>query len=89
MDQVCKSSFVLFISTTEEVMLERLLERGKTSGRDDDNRESITKRFSESIQFLWRLVIKRLVMEFAALTIKGHSSRLPCRLSTTTARGEW
>lgn len=26
-------------------MLERLLERGKTSGRDDDNKESIVKRF--------------------------------------------
>ena len=29
-------------------MLKRLLERGKTSGRDDDNSESIKKRFSES-----------------------------------------
>lgn len=46
-EAVCQSSFVLFISTTEAVMLERLLERGKTSGRDDDNRESITKRFRE------------------------------------------
>jgi UMP-CMP kinase len=27
-------------------MLGRLLERGKTSGRDDDNVESIKKRFS-------------------------------------------
>jgi UMP-CMP kinase len=39
------SSFVLFFDTTEEVMLERLLERGKTSGREDDNVESIKKRF--------------------------------------------
>ena len=29
----------------QEVMLERLLERGKTSGRTDDNPESIKKRF--------------------------------------------
>jgi UMP-CMP kinase len=29
-------------------MLGRLLERGKTSGRDDDNVESIKKRFSMS-----------------------------------------
>jgi UMP-CMP kinase len=28
-------------------MLSRLLERGKTSGREDDNVESIKKRFSE------------------------------------------
>jgi UMP-CMP kinase len=48
--QVCASAFVLFISTTEEVMLARLMERGKTSGRDDDNVESIKKRFSK---FSW------------------------------------
>lgn len=29
-------------------MLRRLLERGKTSGREDDNVESIKKRFSKS-----------------------------------------
>lgn len=29
----------------EPILLERLLERGKTSGRDDDNAESIKKRF--------------------------------------------
>lgn len=28
-------------------MLERLMERGKTSGRDDDNKDSIVKRFRE------------------------------------------
>lgn len=47
--QVCQSQFVLFFVTTEEVMLERLLERGKTSGREDDNVESIKKRFSMRI----------------------------------------
>ena len=46
--QVCDSSFVLFFATTEAVMLSRLLERGKTSGREDDNKESIVKRFRES-----------------------------------------
>ncbi|KAG5220743.1 UMP-CMP kinase [Salix suchowensis] len=44
-NEVCSSSLVLFFTTTEEVMLERLLERGKTSGREDDNAESIKKRF--------------------------------------------
>jgi len=42
---VCVSSLTLFFTTTEEVMLNRLLERGKTSGREDDNVESIKKRF--------------------------------------------
>lgn len=44
-DEVCRSSLVLFFTTTEEEMLKRLLERGKTSGREDDNEESIKKRF--------------------------------------------
>ena len=37
--------FLLFLDCPQEVMLERLLERGKTSGRNDDNIESIKKRF--------------------------------------------
>jgi UMP-CMP kinase len=45
--QVCESTFILFFSCTEEVMLERLMERAKTSGREDDNQESILKRFRE------------------------------------------
>jgi UMP-CMP kinase len=45
-EEVCLSSLVLFFATTEEVMLDRLLERGKTSGREDDNEESIRKRFN-------------------------------------------
>jgi len=36
---------VLFYDCPEERMEERLLERGKTSGRTDDNAESIRKRF--------------------------------------------
>lgn len=43
--QIAKSSFTLFFECPENVMLDRLLERGKTSGRTDDNIESIKKRF--------------------------------------------
>lgn len=43
--QIAKSAFTLFFECPEQVMLERLLERGKTSGRADDNIESIKKRF--------------------------------------------
>ncbi|KAF8710890.1 Uridylate kinase, partial [Rhizoctonia solani] len=49
-ETVCMSSFVLFFNTTEEVMLSRLLERGKTSGREDDNVESIKKRFRTFVE---------------------------------------
>jgi len=47
-ENVCLSSFVLFFSLTEDVMLQRLVERGKTSGREDDNPEVIKKRFRQS-----------------------------------------
>jgi len=43
---VGNAAAVLFFVTTEEVLMKRLLERGKTSGREDDNAESIKKRFN-------------------------------------------
>jgi UMP-CMP kinase len=42
---VVEGKAVLYFECPEEVMLERLLNRGKTSGRADDNIESIRKRF--------------------------------------------
>lgn len=44
-EAVCPSRFTLFFDCPEKVMEERLLNRGKTSGRADDNAESIRKRF--------------------------------------------
>lgn len=43
--QVVPAQLTLFLYCTEEVMLKRLLQRGETSGRADDNIESIKKRF--------------------------------------------
>lgn len=48
--EIVPSKFVLFFDCPEKIMLERLLERGKTSGRDDDNIESIKKRFRTFIE---------------------------------------
>lgn len=45
MGSYAQVQFVLFFDCPEEVMEARLLERGKTSGRTDDNIESIKKRF--------------------------------------------
>lgn len=42
---IVPSKFTLFFDCPESTMLERLLDRGKTSGRADDNLESIKKRF--------------------------------------------
>jgi UMP-CMP kinase len=36
--------FLLYLECPEDIMTARLLERGKTSGRNDDNLESIKKR---------------------------------------------
>ncbi|QWU87149.1 hypothetical protein CA3LBN_001414 [Candidozyma haemuli] len=49
-DEIVKSAFTLFFECPEQVMLDRLLERGKTSGRADDNIESIKKRFRTFIE---------------------------------------
>ncbi|RHZ81811.1 hypothetical protein Glove_117g573 [Diversispora epigaea] len=43
--EVVESTSILFFDCPEEVMLQRLLKRGETSGRIDDNIESIKKRF--------------------------------------------
>jgi UMP-CMP kinase len=39
-------AFVLFFDCPEEVLESRLLKRGESSGRTDDNLESIRKRFN-------------------------------------------
>ncbi|KAK6098306.1 bifunctional uridylate/adenylate kinase [Batrachochytrium dendrobatidis] len=44
-EMVCKSKLVMYFECPEEEMLKRLLKRGETSGRVDDNLESIKKRF--------------------------------------------
>lgn len=49
-ESVCAAEFVLFYDCPEATMEERLLERGKTSGRADDNEESIRKRFRTFVE---------------------------------------
>lgn len=41
---------MVFLECTEEVMEERLLKRGETSGREDGNSETIKKRFNTYIE---------------------------------------
>uniref|UniRef100_A0A2K5I6V1 Uncharacterized protein n=1 Tax=Colobus angolensis palliatus TaxID=336983 RepID=A0A2K5I6V1_COLAP len=45
MDGKADVSFVLFFDCNNEICIERCLERGKSSGRSDDNRESLEKRY--------------------------------------------
>jgi UMP-CMP kinase len=49
-ESVCPSRCTTFLDCPEEVMKERLLNRGKTSGRIDDNEESIKKRFKTFVE---------------------------------------
>lgn len=44
MSSLADVQFLLFLDCPHEVMTARLLERGKTSGRTDDNEESVRKR---------------------------------------------
>lgn len=55
-DEIATSSFTIFFECPEQVMLARLLERGKTSGRADDNIESITKRFRTFVETSYPVV---------------------------------
>lgn len=45
MNHLVEFKFLLFFECSFEVMEKRLISRGKTSGRDDDNPETIKKRF--------------------------------------------
>ncbi|KAI0461865.1 bifunctional uridylate/adenylate kinase [Komagataella kurtzmanii] len=49
-EKVAKSKVTLFFDCPESVLLERLLKRGQTSGREDDNAESIKKRFKTFVE---------------------------------------
>lgn len=49
-EAVCPAKFVLFFDCPEEEMEKRLLKRGETSGRADDNEESIRKRFKVFVE---------------------------------------
>jgi UMP-CMP kinase len=49
-ETVCPSKLILFFDCPEELMRKRLLNRGKTSGRLDDNEASIMKRFKTFVE---------------------------------------
>lgn len=44
MDDICDLEAVFYLDCPEEVLEQRLLTRGKTSGRSDDNKETVKKR---------------------------------------------
>jgi len=54
--EVVESSLIIYFECSEEVMLQRLLKRGQTSGRVDDNAESIKKRFKTFLETSYPVV---------------------------------
>ena len=64
----CVVKFVLNLETTEEVMEKRLLSRGETSGRSDDNIAAIRKRFATHVE--------------STLPVIEHFAQLPGKLKT-------
>ncbi|KAG9343457.1 hypothetical protein AGOR_G00239370 [Albula goreensis] len=50
MDGKADVKFVLFFDCSNKVCIDRCLERGKSSGRTDDNRESLEKRIQTYLQ---------------------------------------
>jgi len=48
--EIRECSIVLFFDASEETLINRLVKRGETSGRSDDNEETIRKRLSTFIE---------------------------------------
>lgn len=65
--------FVLFFDCGEEVCINRCLERGKSSGRTDDNRESLEKRIQTYLQST-RPIIKLYEKEGKVRTVDASRS---------------
>jgi len=67
------AAFMLFLQVSESEMESRLLKRGATSGRSDDNRETIVKRFRTFLDDSMP-VVDRLASADAVRTIDADAS---------------
>ncbi|KAL7901360.1 adenylate kinase domain-containing protein [Trichoderma sp. TUCIM 5745] len=82
-EAVCPAKVVLFFDCPEKVMEERLLERGKTSGRTDDNAESIRKRFRTFVETSMPVVN---FYEGQGKVIKVDATPAPADVFVTTSK---
>jgi len=71
---VVPSKFTLFFDCSEAVMEKRLLHRGETSGRADDNIESIKKRFRTFVETSMPVVDE---FESQGRVVKVNAERAP------------
>ncbi|XP_037762909.1 UMP-CMP kinase isoform X1 [Chelonia mydas] len=95
MDGKADVSFVLFFDCDNEICIGRCLERGKSSGRSDDNRESLEKRLHTYLQSTKPIIdqyekmgkvrkvdASKSVDELPSHRKIGGLERAPCRKST-------
>ncbi|XP_017328175.1 UMP-CMP kinase isoform X2 [Ictalurus punctatus] len=73
MDGKADVKFVLFLDCSNEVCINRCLERGRTSGRDDDNKESLEKRIQTYLRFM-RPIIERYEKQGKVRTVDASRS---------------
>ncbi|XP_076828750.1 UMP-CMP kinase [Brachyhypopomus gauderio] len=73
MDGKADVKFVLFFDCDNEVCVGRCLERGKSSGRSDDNRESLVKRIQTYLQCT-RPIIEQYEQQGKVRTIDASRS---------------
>ncbi len=71
------AKLVLFYDCPEKVMEGRLLERGKTSGRADDNAESIRKRFRTFVETSMP-VVRHYEAEGKVVKVDSTPRRIRC-----------
>lgn len=72
-ETVVPAAFVLFFDAPEDVMMARLVKRGETSGRADDNVESIRKRFRVFVETSMP-VVDRFEKEGRVVRVKATQS---------------
>lgn len=65
---------LIYFECSEEVMTQRLLERGKTSGRSDDNEETIKKRLNV-FNTETRAVAKKLEIPGFAIKVNADNDK--------------
>lgn len=72
-NEVAKCTNVLYFTVPDDVMVSRLLERGKTSGRIDDNEETIKKRL-QTFHNITQPVIDYYEIQKKLVTINADKS---------------
>jgi len=83
-ETVCSPSQVLVFEADQDVMIQRILERGKTSGREDDNIKSLKKRFQIHHELV-QPVIKYLENQGKVVKIDSNQSIEQCHKEASKA----